>query len=98
MTEPPETPTMRVFVRHIALPAVAPAAVIGLYFTPVLLFGCVNRGLMAMAVVLISAIAACVTSGIGVRARAQGRSSAQWWLLSTLILVVPIVLVLGPLG
>ena len=89
---------MKVFVRHIALPAVAPAAVIGLYFTPVLLFGCGNRGLMAMAVVLISAIAACVTSGIGVRARAQGRSSAQWWLLSTLILVVPIVLVLGPLG
>jgi hypothetical protein len=89
---------MKVFVRHIALPAVAPAAVIGLYFTPVLLFGCVNRGLMALAVVLISAIAACVTSGIGVRARAQGRSSAQWWLLSTLILVVPIVLVLGPLG
>jgi choline-glycine betaine transporter len=89
---------MKVFVRHIALPAVAPAAVIGLYFTPVLLFGCVNRGLMALAVVLISAIAACVTSGVGVRARAQGRSSAQWWLLSTLILVVPIVLVLGPLG
>jgi hypothetical protein len=89
---------MKVFVRHIALRAVAPAAVIGLYFTPVLLFECVNRGLMALAVVLISAIAACVTSGIGVRARAQGRSSAQWWLLSTLILVVPIVLVLGPLG
>jgi choline-glycine betaine transporter len=89
---------MKVFVRHIAVPAVAPAAVIGLYFTPVLLFGCVNRGLMALAVVLISAIAACVTSGIAVRARAQGLSSAQWWLLSTLILLVPIVLVVGPLG
>jgi hypothetical protein len=31
-------------LRHVALPAVAPAAVIGLYFTPVLLFGCVNGG------------------------------------------------------
>jgi hypothetical protein len=98
MTEPPERPAMKAFVGHIALPAVAPAAVIGLYFTPVLLFGCLNRGLMALAVVLISAIAACVTIGIGVRARAQCRSSAYWWLLSTLILVAPIVLVLGPLG
>lgn len=89
---------MNVFLRHIALPAAAPAATIGLYFTPVLLFGCVNRGLLALAIVLISAIAACATTGIGVRARRQGLPSANWWLVSTLILVMPIVLVLGPLG
>jgi hypothetical protein len=98
VNEPSESPTIKLLVRHIALPAVAPAAVIGLYFTPVLLFGCVNRGLMAVTVVLISGIAACVTTGIGVRARAQGRSSANWWLVSTLILVAPIALLLGPLG
>jgi len=85
-------------VKHIALPAAAPVAVIGLYFTPVLVFGCVNRGLLAVAIVLVSAIAACVTTGKGVRARAQGLPSANWWLLSTLILVMPIALVLGPLG
>jgi hypothetical protein len=85
-------------VKHIALPAAAPVAVIGLYFTPVLLFGCVNRGLLAVAIVLVSAIGACVTTGKGVRARAQGLPSANWWLLSTLILVMPIALVLGPLG
>jgi hypothetical protein len=95
---PPEPRTIEMLVRHIALPAVAPAAVVGLYFTPVLLFGCVNRGLMAFAVVLISAVAACITIGIGVRARAQGRRSANWWLVSTLILVVPTALILGPLG
>jgi len=85
-------------VRHIALPAAAPCAVIGLYFTPVLLFGCVNRGLLALAIVVVSAIAACVTTRKGVRAKAQGLPSANWWLLSTLILVMPIALVLGPLG
>jgi hypothetical protein len=85
-------------VKHIALPAAAPVAVVGLYFTPVLVFGCVNRGLLAVAIVLASAIAACVTPGKGVRARAQGLPSANWWLLSTLILVMPIALVLGPLG
>ena len=89
---------MKAAVKHIALPAAAPLAVVGLYFTPVLVFGCVNRGLLAVAIVLASAIAACVTTGKGVRARAQGLPSANWWLLSTLILVMPIALVLGPLG
>ena len=89
---------MNAVVKHIALPATAPVAVIGLYFTPVLVFGCMNRGLLAVAIVLVSAVAACVTTGRGVRARAQGLPSANWWLLSTLILVMPIALVLGPLG
>ena len=85
------------FLRHVALPAVAPAAIISLYFTPVLLFGCVHRGLLALAVVLLSAGAAFVTVGIGLREQARGRSSARW-LVSTAILTTPLVLVLGPLG
>jgi hypothetical protein len=64
----------------------------------VALFGCVNRGWLALAVVLISAVAACVTTAKGTRARLQGSPSAHWWLLSTLVLVTPIVLILGPLG
>jgi len=84
-------------LRHVVLPATAPLAVIGLYFTPVLLFGCVNRGLMAVAVVLISAAAAFATIAMGFRARAEGRPSG-WWLVSALILTLPLVLILGPLG
>jgi hypothetical protein len=53
---------------------------------------------MALVVVLISTAAACVTAGIGLRAKAQERAASHWWLVSTLILVLPIVLVLGPLG
>ena len=89
---------MNAVVKHIVLPAAAPIAIVGLYFTPVLVFGCVNRGLLAVAIVFVSAVAACVTTGKGVRARAQGLRTANWWLLSTLILVMPIALVLGPLG
>jgi hypothetical protein len=48
-------------VKHIALPAAAPVAIVGLYFTPVLLFGCVNRGLLAVAIVLVSAVALYAT-------------------------------------
>jgi hypothetical protein len=88
---------MKTMLRHVVLPATAPLAVIGLYFTPVLLFGCVNRGLMAVAVVLISAAAAFATIAMGFRARAEGRPSG-WWLVSALILTLPLVLILGPLG
>jgi len=84
-------------LKHVALPTVAPAALVGLYFTPVMLFGCVNRGLLALAVVLVSAAAAFVTIGIGFRARARGRPSVKW-IVSTLILTSPLVLILGPLG
>ena len=89
---------MNALVRHLLIPATAPAALVGLYFTPVTLFGCVNRGWLALAVVLISAVAACVTTAKCSRARRQGSPSANWWLLSTLVLVTPIVLILGPLG
>ena len=88
---------MSTLLKHAALPAIAPAAIVGLYFTPVLLFGCVNRGLLALAVVLLSAAAAFVTIGIGFRERARGRSSVRW-LVSAIILTTPLVLVLGPLG
>ncbi len=84
-------------LRHVALPATAPLAVVGLYFTPVLLFGCVNRGLMALAVVLISAAAAFATIAMAFRARARGRPSGRW-MVSALILTLPLVLILGPLG
>jgi len=89
---------MHAFVKHVALPALAPAAIVALYFTPVLLFGCVNRGLLAIAVVLGSALMAFVTASFGMRARIQGHPSANWWLLTTIILTLPLVLVLGPLG
>lgn len=85
------------FVKHVALPALAPAALIGLYFTPVLLFGCVNRGLLALGVALLSAAGAFVTVGIALRRRVQGKP-AGLWILSTLILTSPLALLLGPLG
>jgi hypothetical protein len=85
------------FVKHVALPALAPAALVGLYFTPVLLFGCVNRGLLAVAVALASAVGAFVTIGIALRLRAQGKPSGLW-VVSTLILTSPLVLLIGPLG
>jgi len=92
------TPSLRIVTRHVLLPAIFPGIIVGLYLTPVALFGCVNRGLAALSVVLLSTLAACVTLGLAVRARTRNDSSKSWWLLTALIFLLPIALVVGPLG
>jgi hypothetical protein len=84
-------------LRHVVLPALAPAALIGLSFTPVMLFGCVNRGLLALAIALGSAIGAFVTLGIAFRLRARREPSGHW-VLTAAILTLPLALLVGPLG
>lgn len=92
------TTTGSPIVRHVLLPVVAPLAIFGLYFTPVSLIGCANRGLLALLVAGVSAIAAFITVAIAIRGRARGDRSSSWWILSTLILTLPLALLLGPLG
>jgi hypothetical protein len=53
---------------------------------------------MALAVVLISAGAAFVTVGIAIRLGMKKDPSSRWWILSTIILTLPLILILGPLG
>lgn len=85
-------------VRHVVVPAVAPAAIVGLYFTPVSLIGCVNRGLIALTVVFLALIAGIVAGVIAIRLRPHDRHGSAWWALSAAILAVPAALILGPLG
>jgi len=86
-------PPARVLLQHVLLPALAPAALVGLTFTPVEVFGCVGRGLLAVGVTLGATIAACATTAMGARARARRDStSSERWLLSTLILLLPVAL------
>ena len=85
---------MSLLTRHALLPALAPATMVGLYYTPVLWFGCVNRGLMALGVVAISATGAFVALARGFRAKAR-REPIDWWLLTALILTLPLALIIG---
>jgi hypothetical protein len=84
-------------IRHVVMPALAPVSVVALYFTPVLWFGCVNRGLLAVAICLASAAGAFFSIGRGFGAQAR-KEPAHWWLLSAGILTLPLALVIGPLG
>ena len=86
-------------IRHLILPLIAPAALICLYFTPKAIFGCANRGYMALLVVFLAMIAAIPTAMKGAAAKRRGANDeANWWLVTTLILVSPLVLLVGPLG
>jgi hypothetical protein len=85
--------------RHLLLPLLAPAVLIAIYFTPKELFGCANRGLMALGVVLFATVGAVVATWKGVSARRAGEiEAANWWLLTTVIFLSPALLLFGPLG
>jgi hypothetical protein len=85
-------------VKHVALPALASVAVVGLYYTPLSVISCATRGLIALAIVAASLVAAVVVALFGVTARARGGDVSVWSLVSIGILVVPALLVFGPLG
>ena len=87
------------FVRHLILPSIAPVMLISLYFTPKTVFGCANRGYMALAVVLLAMVAAVPAAMKGAAAKRRGANEeANWWTVTTLILLSPLVLLVGPLG
>jgi hypothetical protein len=86
-------------IRHVLVPLLAPAVLVGLYFTPKHVFGCANRGLMALAVVFIALVAAITTALKGIRQKRQGNAGeANWWMVSTVILLSALFLLVGPLG
>jgi hypothetical protein len=90
---------MKKIIGHLLVPSLAPALLVGLYFTPKYVFGCANRGLMALAVVFIALVAAIITACKGISQKRQGNSRvASWWMISTLILLSPLFLLVGPLG
>ena len=83
----------RIF-RHILLPAFAPVLFLVVATTPVDVLGCRNRGVLAVAVALLSVIAGLGSAVAGVRGRMKGDPAANWWATSALILAVPAVLLI----
>jgi hypothetical protein len=65
--------------RHVGLPLIAPAALICLSFTPRAVFGCANRGLMALGIVFIAMIASVVTTPKGIDKKKRGENGEANW-------------------
>jgi hypothetical protein len=85
-------------IRHVALPALAPLALVALSVTPLTVISCRDRGLLALLVTAVSAVAAFVCIGFAFRERARGKAAGAPWLLSAAICALPLALLIGPLG
>jgi hypothetical protein len=82
---------MKNVVRHMIIPASMPVIFFLIAMTPVEVFGCRTRGLIALLIALISGLAALGTAIKGAKGRMQGDTYAIWWVTSSIILVIPVI-------
>ncbi len=82
---------MKRIVYHLILPAVMPVLFLAVALTPVEALGCFFRGLIAVLIALISGLGALAAAIRGVKGRLQYDKNSAWWVLSTLILVIPVI-------
>jgi len=82
---------MKRIVCHFIFPAVMPVLFLIVALTPVEALGCFVRGLIAMLIALTSGLAALVTVITGLKGRVRYDPNAIWWVVSTLILVIPVI-------
>ena len=82
---------MKRIVNHIIIPIMMPVLFLIIASTPIEVLGCALRGLIAVLIALISGLAAFVTVIVGLRGRIRQDKNSVWWVLSTLILVIPVI-------
>jgi hypothetical protein len=82
---------MKRLVNHIITPAMMAVLFFIVASTPVEVLGCFVRGLIALVIALISGLAALGAVIIGLKGRARHDPNAAWWVMSTLILVIPVI-------
>ncbi len=82
---------MKRIVYHLILPAIMPVLFLAVALTPVEILGCFFRGFIAMLIALASGLAALAAAIMGLKGRVQYDKNSAWWVLSTLILVIPVI-------
>ena len=60
-------------------------------FTPVNVLGCQTRGFVALSIALISGLASLFAAIMGLKGRVLRDVDAGWWMVSSLILLIPVV-------
>jgi len=85
---------MKNMCRHILLPALAPILFFSVAATPVEFFGCRTRGLLALMIALAGVLAGLGSAIMALKSRLRRDPSANWWILSSLILAIPAIAVL----
>lgn len=85
---------MRRIIYHIILPAIMPVIFFVVAATPIEVMGCVRRGLIALLIAFISGLAALGSAIMGVRGRMRRDEHSVWWVVSSLILAIPVIALL----
>jgi hypothetical protein len=75
--------------RSVMLPAFAPATFFLVASTPIEVFGCFNRGLLALSIAMVSVICGLIFAVKGGLGKRRGDPQAHWWAISALILAIP---------
>lgn len=78
-------------LRHIWIPAIAPATFFLVAAMPVEVLGCRNRGLLALLIALVSVLAGLAAAVRGVQGRRRREVDSGRWTVSALILAIPAV-------
>lgn len=78
-------------IRHFLVPAIMPVLFFSVALSPVDLLGCRTRGLIAFSLALVSGLAAIGTAVMALKGRVKGEAGSETWILTTLILTIPVV-------
>lgn len=82
---------MKRILSHVIIPALVPAVFFIIAMMPVQVMGCRNRGLAAFLIALAGALSGLAAVIKGLREKIKGNPDTNWWILSTLILIIPAV-------
>jgi len=82
---------MKRIVNHIIIPAMMGVLFFAVALTPVEVLGCFLRGLTTLLIASISGLAALAAVMIGLKGRVRHDKNSIWWVLSTLILIIPVI-------
>lgn len=81
-------------VYHVILPAIPTVVFLINAALPKTTLGCANRGLVAIIIAFISIAAAFYTVIMAFKKRISNQSESVWWIISTLILIIPTIALL----
>jgi hypothetical protein len=81
-------------IRHTIVPAIMPVLFFAVALTPVDLLGCKTRGLIAFSIAFLSGLAALGTVVMALKGRVKGTAGSEKWIVTTLILTIPVVALL----
>ena len=82
---------MKRIIYHVIIPSLMPVLFFIVASMPIEMLGCFVRGIIALLIALISGLAALVAVIIGAKGRVRHDKNSIWWVMSTLILVIPVI-------